>query len=282
MTAASRRRGARAAVRALPIHLLLAVVAAIMAYPLLVMVMTAFKSNAEVFQNPVGPPLAPTVENFATSWVVGDFGTLFVNSVVFTTASMALAIVVSSLAAYAVVRRTSRGSSLVYLLIAAGIFLPLQLAIIPQFRIIRDLGLVDSYLGVVLVYAAGSVPFGVFLMAAFMHAIPREFAEAADVDGAGYLGTWWRIYLPMSRPAIGSFLVLQGVGVWNDYLVPLLLLSDPGKRTLTTGVLIFRQQYVAQWGNIMAGVVIMTVPVIVVFLVAQRSFANGLFAGGVK
>lgn len=272
----------RRALRNIPLHALLLLACVVMAYPFVVIVLTAFKSNAEVFQNPLGLPEYLTFENFITSWQEGGFANLFVNSMVFTGASMGLASMVASLAAFAVVRRLTRSSGLVFLVLAAGIFLPLQLAIIPQFRVLKDLGLIDTYAGVVLVYVATSIPFGVFLMAAFMKKVPSEIAEAAIIDGAGYFRLFWSVYLPLVRPAIGTFLLLQGVQVWNDYLVPLLLLTDPSKRTLTTGILVFKQQYLAQWGNIMAGVLIMSVPVIVAFILAQRSFAQGLYSGSAK
>jgi ABC-type glycerol-3-phosphate transport system permease component len=268
--------------RGIGIHIFLAIGAVLTAFPLYIVIVTAFKSNAEVFQNPIGLPLQPTFDNFVTSWTTADFGRLFLNSTLLTGVSMAIATFLCSLAGYAIARRSTRGSAAVYLFLAAGIFLPLQLALIPQFRMIRDLGLIDSFAGVILVYVASALPFGCFLMAAFMRAVPPELAEAATIDGAGYFGIYARVYLPLSAPAIGTFFVLQGVGIWNDYLVPLTLLSDPDKRTLTTGILVFKQQYLAQWGNIMAGVIIMAIPILIVFALAQRSFVQGLHMGSIK
>ncbi|MEV8268375.1 carbohydrate ABC transporter permease [Microbacterium sp. NPDC076911] len=253
-----------------------------MAYPLVIILITSFKSNEEVVQNPTGLPDTWTLDNYATTWVDGNFAQLFGNSLLLTLSSMTLATFAASLASYAVVTRFSRVSSIIYLLIATGIFLPLQLAVIPQFKVVRDLGLIDSYLGVIAVYAATSIPFGVFLIAAFMRQMPQEIVEAGVLDGAGYFRMYWSVYLPLSRPAIATFWVLQGVQIWNDYLVPLLFLSDPSKRTLTTGILVFKQQYLADWGNIMAGVVIMSIPVVALFMFAQRYFINGLYAGAVK
>jgi ABC-type glycerol-3-phosphate transport system permease component len=270
------------AARTLPRHILLIILSAIMVYPLFIMAITSLKSNAEVLQNPTGLPINPTFENFVSTWIQGDFSNLFLNSIMLTFVSMIIATLLAALAAYAIVRNASRVGSTVYLVIAAGIFLPMQLAIIPQFRVVRDLGLIDSYLSVILIYIVGAIPFGVFLMTAFMRQIPREIVEAAVIDGAGYFQLFRSVFLPLSRPAIVSFWVLQGVGVWNDYLVPLLFLTDPDKRTLTTGVLAFKQEYLAQWGNLMAGVVIMSLPVIVLFIIAQRYFISGLYAGAVK
>jgi ABC-type glycerol-3-phosphate transport system permease component len=207
---------------------------------------------------------------------------LFLNSIGLTVVSMIAATLIAALASYAVVRKFDRLGSGIYLLIAAGIFLPFQLAIVPQFRVIRELGLINSYAGVILVYVAGAIPFGVFLMAAFMRQVPKEIVEAATIDGTGYFQMFRTMYLPLARPAIATFWVLHGVGVWNDYLVPQLLLTDPGKRTLTTGVLYFKAQYLADWGNIMAAVVIMSLPVLILFVVAQRYFVSGLYAGAVK
>ncbi len=268
--------------RRVPINLLLICLSLIMIYPLLIMVITAFKPNLEVLTNPTGLPQTWTFDNFVTSWVEADFTNLFLNSILLTVTSMVAATFIAALASYAIVRRVSRLGSVAYLLIAAGIFLPLQLALVPQFRVIRDLGLINNYLGVILVYIAGAIPFGVFLMAAFMRQIPKEIVEAAVVDGAGYFTLFRTIYLPLARPAIATFWVLQGVGIWNDYLVPQLLLTDPTKRTLTTGVLYFKAQYLADWGNIMAAVLIMSLPILLLFVFAQRFFVSGLYAGAVK
>ncbi|MBW9092564.1 carbohydrate ABC transporter permease [Microbacterium jejuense] len=268
--------------RRVPVNLLLIVLSILMIYPIVIIVITAFKPNLEVLTNPTGLPQQPTFDNFITSWVEADFTNLFANSILLTVVSMTIATIVAALASYAIVRAATRIGSGVYLLIAAGIFLPMQLALVPQFRVVRDLGLINNYAGVILIYIAGAIPFGVFLMAAFMRQVPKEIVEAATIDGAGYFQLFWKIFLPLARPAIATFWVLQGVGVWNDYLVPQLFLTDPGKRTLTTGVLYFKAQYLADWGNIMAAVLIMSLPILLIFIFAQRYFVSGLYAGAVK
>jgi ABC-type glycerol-3-phosphate transport system permease component len=268
--------------RRIPINLLLIVLSIAMIYPIVIIVITAFKPNLEVLTNPTGLPQAPTFDNFVTSWQDAGFTNLFFNSVLLTVVSMTVATFVAALASYAIVRQATRIGSGVYLLLAAGIFLPMQLALVPQFRVVRDLGLINNYAGVILIYIAGALPFGVFLMAAFMRQVPKEIVEAAVIDGAGYFTLFRRIFLPLARPAIATFWVLQGVGVWNDYLVPQLLLTDPSKRTLTTGVLYFKAQYLADWGNIMAAVLIMSLPILLLFVFAQRFFVSGLYAGAVK
>jgi len=268
--------------RRIPINLLLIALSVVMIYPLVIIVITAFKPNLEVLTNPTGLPQAPTFDNFVTSWQDAGFANLFFNSVLLTVVSMTVATFVAALASYAIVRQATRIGSGVYLLLAAGIFLPMQLALVPQFRVVRDLGLINNYAGVILIYIAGALPFGVFLMAAFMRQVPKEIVEAAVIDGAGYFTLFRRIFLPLARPAIATFWVLQGVGVWNDYLVPQLLLTDPSKRTLTTGVLYFKAQYLADWGNIMAAVLIMSLPILLLFVFAQRFFVSGLYAGAVK
>lgn len=268
--------------RRVPVNLLLIVLSVIMVYPIVIVIITAFKSNIEVLTNPTGLPIHPTFDSFVTAWVKGDFPNLFANSILLTVVSMTIATVIAALASYAIVRRLGRISSWVYLLLAAGIFLPMQLALVPQFRVVRDLGLINNYAGVILIYIAGALPFGIFLMAAFMRQVPKEIVEAAIVDGVGYFQLFRRIYFPLARPAIATFWVLQGVSIWNDYLVPQLLLTDPTKRTLTTGMLYFKAQYVADWGNIMAAVLIMSLPVLLIFIFAQRYFVSGLYAGAVK
>lgn len=275
-------RTATRLLRRVPVNVLLIALSVMMIYPIVIIVITAFKPNLEVLTNPTGLPLNPTFDNFVTSWREADFTNLFANSILLTLVSMTVATFVAALASYAIVRHATRVGSGVYLLLAAGIFLPMQLALVPQFRVVRDLGLINNYAGVILLYIAGALPFGVFLMAAFMRQVPKEIVEAATIDGAGYFQLFWRIFLPLSRPAVATFWVLQGVGIWNDYLVPQLLLTDPGKRTLTTGVLYFKAQYLADWGNIMAAVLIMSLPILLLFVFAQRYFVSGLYAGAVK
>ncbi|MFS0713289.1 carbohydrate ABC transporter permease [Microbacterium sp. 2P01SA-2] len=275
-------RTATRLLRRVPVNVLLIVLSILMIYPLVIIVITAFKPNLEVLTNPTGLPISPTLDNFVTSWNEANFTNLFANSILLTLVSMTVATFVAALASYAIVRQATKIGSGIYLLLAAGIFLPMQLALVPQFRVVRDLGLINSYAGVILLYIAGALPFGVFLMAAFMRQVPREIVEAAIIDGAGYFQLFWRIFFPLARPAVATFWVLQGVGVWNDYLVPQLLLTDPGKRTLTTGVLYFKAQYLADWGNIMAAVLIMSLPILLLFVFAQRYFVSGLYAGAVK
>ncbi|POX66076.1 carbohydrate ABC transporter permease [Microbacterium sp. Ru50] len=275
-------RTATRLLRRVPVNVLLIVLSILMIYPLVIIVITAFKPNLEVLTNPTGLPISPTFDNFVTSWNEANFTNLFANSILLTLVSMTVATFVAALASYAIVRQATKIGSGIYLLLAAGIFLPMQLALVPQFRVVRDLGLINSYAGVILLYIAGALPFGVFLMAAFMRQVPREIVEAAVIDGAGYFPLFWRIFFPLARPAVATFWVLQGVGVWNDYLVPQLLLTDPGKRTLTTGVLYFKAQYLADWGNIMAAVLIMSLPILLLFVFAQRYFVSGLYAGAVK
>jgi ABC-type glycerol-3-phosphate transport system permease component len=277
----SRRRLIRVAKR-VPLQVFLLVSSLLMLVPVLIMIMTSLKSNAEVLTNPIGIPLAPTLDNYVTSWIEGNFAVLFFNSVLLTGVSMTIATLACALCAYAISRATTRISSVVYLVIAIGIFLPMQLAIIPQFRLVLSLGLFNSYVGVILIYVSMCIPFGVFLMTAFMRQVPKEIVEAAVLDGCGYFTMFWRIFFPLARPAIATFWILQGVQIWNDYLVPLLLMTDSNRRTLTTGIIVFKQEYLAQWGNIMAGVVIMSLPIIVLFIVAQRHFIRGIYAGAVK
>lgn len=269
-------------IRRAPLHALLILLSAVMLYPIAVMILTALKPNSEVLQNPVGLPIAPTLENFVTSWQVGHFDRLFLNSIIFTVSSMVVATFVASLASYAVVRAAGRWASRTHLVLVAGIFLPIQLAIVPQFRVLKDLDLINSYAGVILVYIATAIPFGVFLMAAFMRDLPEEVTEAATLDGAGYFAMYWRIYLPLTRPAIATFWILQGVAVWNDFLTPLVLISDSSKQPLTTGVMLFKQVYLAQWGNIMASVILMVLPIVVLYIFAQKYFLRGLYAGAIK
>lgn len=253
-----------------------------MVYPFSVIVLTSFKTDVEVYTNPYGFPQNWTFDNFLGAWNKAHLDRLFVNSLFLTSVSIVAAIFCSSLAAYGLARAVSRWQGVIYLFFVSGIFIPVQLSIIPLFKIVKDLHLFNSYLGVICVYVGAGIPFGVFLITTFMRNLPKEIIEAAIMDGCSYYGLYWRIYLPLVKSVISTYAILQGLTVWNDFLIPLLLLTDETKRTLTTGIMSFKQQYNAQWGYLMAGIVMMVVPILIVYVVLQKFILKGITTGAVK
>lgn len=279
MSAVKNRKARRSSVL---LQVLAIVICIVFLYPFIIMFFSAFKENAEIYMNPTGLPIHWVVTNFTGSWEEAHLGRLYINSILITSSCVIISLLASSLAGYAFCKSTSTFSKIFYLIFTVGIFIPSQLSIIPLFRIVRQLGLENSYLSVILVYIAGATPLGVLMFTTFMRGLPGEMAEAATIDGCGYFKMYRRIYMPLVGGVAATFGILQAISAWNDFLIPYLLLTDAKKRTLTTGIMMFKQQYTANWGYLMAGIVMMVTPIIIIYLFLQKYVMKGLTAGAVK
>jgi raffinose/stachyose/melibiose transport system permease protein len=255
-------------------------VAIAFAFPVYVLVNLAVRAPSDT-SSPIALTKSPTLDNFRQAWQEGGLGGALLNSVVVTVVSVAIVLVVSSLAAYPLARSTAHWSRGTFLLIMLGLILPFQLAALPLYQTIRDLGLLGSVWSLVLFYAGLQVPFTTFLYVGFLRALPRDFEEAATIDGCGPLTAFRYVVLPMLKPITVTALVLNAVSVWNDFFTPLLYLSGSDQQTMPVAVAGFVGQFVSDWNLIFAALLISIVPVLAVYLALQRSIING-FAGGLK
>lgn len=253
--------------------------AAVALFPLLLMVYNSLRPTAAVFAAPLGLPQDLSLDSYLRAWQEASFGTYFRNSVVVTVSAVALGTAVSVLAAYPLGRYQFTGSRLLTLYFLSGLMLPFRLSILPIFYLLASFGLIDSHLGLVLVYAASGVPFSVFILTAFFRQLPAELEEAARMDGAGEYQIFGRVMLPLVRPAVATVIVFQFVPLWNDFFFPLVLLRSPGKATLPVGLTTFFGQFQTDWATLFAGLVITTIPLVVLFVVATRQIIAGLTAG---
>jgi raffinose/stachyose/melibiose transport system permease protein len=263
-------------------HCILILSCMVMLYPFIIIFFTAFKENSEVYTNPVGFPQKWVLTNFTGAWAEAHLGRLYINSIIITVSCVFVSLFVCSLASYAITRSAAKYSGKVYLFFISGIFIPSQLSIIPLFKMVKDLHLNNSYAGVIMVYIAGAIPLGIFMITTFMRGLPKEMSEAAAIDGCGYFYMYWKIYMPLMGTVAATFGILQALAAWNDFLIPYLLLTDETKRTLTTGVMTFKQQYSSNWGFLMAGIMMMVIPIITAYLFLQKYIMKGLTAGAVK
>jgi raffinose/stachyose/melibiose transport system permease protein len=253
--------------------------AAIALGPLIVMALDSLRPTTEVFSEPLGLPTPPTLEGYGRAWEQASFDVYFTNSVLVTTGAVALCAAVSVLAAYPLGRYVFRGSRALSIYFLSGLMLPFRLAILPIFYLLASIGLVDSRLGLMLVYAASGVPFSVFVLTAFFRQLPRELEEAARIDGAGELTIFGRVMLPLVRPAVATVVVFQFVPLWNDFFFPLVLLRSSEKATLPVGLTAFFGQFQTDWSTLFAGLMITTIPLVVLFLAATKQVIAGLVAG---
>jgi len=266
--------------RTFGLELVMVAAALVVGFPVYVLVNLAVRAPSDT-SSPVRPTTAPTLENFSQAWQQGRLGGALVNSVVVTAVSVTVVLAVSSLAAYPLARVTARWSRATFVLIMLGLVLPFQLAALPLYQTMRDLGLLGTPWALVLFYAGLQVPFTVFLYVGFLRALPRDFEDAALIDGCTPLQGFRYVVLPMLKPVTVTALVLNAVAVWNDFFTPLLYLSGSAQQTMPVAIAGFVGQYVTDWNLIFAALVISILPVLLVYFLLQRSIING-FAGGLK
>jgi raffinose/stachyose/melibiose transport system permease protein len=255
-------------------------VAAVIGFPIYVLVNLALRAPSDT-SSPIAPTTSPTLGNFAQAWQEGGLGGALLNSMLVTIGSVVVVLAVSSLAAYPLARSTAHWSRGMFLLIMLGLVLPLQLATLPLYQTMRDLGLLGSAWALILFYSGLQVPFTVFLYTGFLRALPRDFEDAALIDGCTPLEAFRFVVFPMLKPITVTALVLNAVSVWNDFFTPLLYLSGSDQQTMPVAIAGFVGQYVSDWNLIFAALVISIVPILIIYFALQRSIING-FAGGLK
>ncbi|MFL6051571.1 MAG: carbohydrate ABC transporter permease [Actinoallomurus sp.] len=250
--------------------------------PLIIMAFNSLRTEQDLANQPLGLPLHPAFENYAHAWSEGNFSTYFVNSVVITVSAVVLGTGVSVLAAYPLGRYRFRGRGALSSYFLAGLMLPIRLGAVPVFYLVNSftqaLPGVDARFWLICVYAGSGVPFSVFVLTAFFRQLPMELEEAARIDGAGELRIFARIMVPMVRPALTTVALFQFIPLWNDFFFPLVLLKDD-QWTLPTGLTRFFGEFEAAHAQLSAGLVITTIPLVVLFLVATKQIVAGLTAG---
>jgi multiple sugar transport system permease protein len=278
---APRRRGLSAKV--IWRIMLLGVVALFFLAPLLFMVSTAFKPSAEVVDPNLSVfPRDPSTESFSTILGAPQTPVLqwFLNSLIAATAQTILVVVVASMAAYALARLAFPGKKLLTALVLATLFVPPISLLVPNYVLVSQLGWLDSLTAVIVPGAAGA--FGVFFLRQFFLALPVELEEAAMIDGAGKWRTFWTVIIPLSKPALATLALLTFLANWNDFLWPLYVLFSPERLTIQPGLSTLQSAYTTDYAIIMAGGVIASLPVLILFLISQRFVIEGVSRSGIK
>jgi ABC-type glycerol-3-phosphate transport system permease component len=261
---------------------ILVVVAVVALYPLVFTILNSLKTRTGYAQNPLGLPLDLSFENYAETFVRMDVPRLLFNSIVTTGGGLLLSTVAALFIAYAVTKLRIKGGNLIFLFIIAMLVIPSQVVIYPLYETILDLGLGGTYQGLIFSYAAFGLPISTYMLAAFFRAIPDELIEAARIDGAGELRILFQMMLPISTPAIAALSILNFVWMWNDLLLPLVIMGGSDKTTLMVGVALLSGQYDVSIPLISAGLIVALLPVMIVYLLFQRQILSGALAGAVK
>jgi raffinose/stachyose/melibiose transport system permease protein len=251
-------------------------------FPILMLFISSLKTTKEIFLTPLALPQVWSLKNYAQAWVKSNFITYFRNSAIVSVLSIGCIIMVTSMAAYVIARFKFPGRRALFLYLIAGIALPVKLAIIPIFLLMRDLHIQDTYLSLILVYTAGGVAFSMFLLVNFFKSLPRELEESAKIDGAGAFRIYWSIDLPLLKPALATVTIFNFIDVWNDFFFPLILINKKELRTIPLGIQIFYGEYNIQWNLLFAALNIAVIPILIVFVIMSRQFISGLTEGAVK
>ncbi|MEU4622982.1 carbohydrate ABC transporter permease [Actinoplanes sp. NPDC023801] len=269
-------------------HLALFVWALVTAGPLIWVMLASFKSNTEIFLGePFALPSSFSLDTYFSAWDQAHIGRYFLNSVFVVVISTAGTMLFGSMAAYVLARYTFFGNRILYYLFVSGLAFPTFMALGPLYYILRNMGLLNSYVGLILVYIAYSLPFTVFFLAAFFKTLPHEIDEAATMDGASHTRKFFQIMMPMAKSGLVSITIFNIVGQWNQYLLPLVIMQGQDaeqKWVLTQGIANISTQagYHAEWSTLFAALTLSIIPMIIVYAVFQRQIQAGLTAGAVK
>lgn len=284
-------------------------------FPMIWVLYTSAKSTQEFYQNPIGLPrllthpsaanTAVVADNYGKAWVGSHFGTYFLNSLKVVGISLALTLLLGSMAAYVLARFEFRGRALIYTLFLAGLLIPMQLILIPLFFQFADMSawltqtfapiarafgydltvsLHDSHFGLILIYVAASLPFTVFVLTAFFRTLSNEVREAAMLDGASEYRIFFQVMMPLGRPGLVTVAIFNFLGLWNEYLFGLVFLSSDRLKTLPLGLagISMQAQYKSDFGLLFAGLVIAMLPTLIVYLFLQERLTRGITVGALK
>jgi len=251
-------------------------------FPIFFNLMSAFKSNPEIMRDAVAFPKTFYLESFEYLLTETDFPAAIVNSLLLTLLSILFMVLIIPMAGYAIERHDRPWTRFVFVFYLAGMMIPFQAYMIPLFKELKMLGLFGNLSGPIAIYISGSVGFGCLLYTSFLKGIPREIEESAEMDGCTRYGIFWRIVFPLLGPCTASMIVLQGLGIWNDFLMPMLVLPSGEPKTMIVEIFYYVGEFSSRWDMIFAGTTLSIVPVLIVFVFLQKYFVKGLASGAIK
>ena len=260
----------------------LGIIAILMASPLVLTLFSSLKPATELGNPPWYPPFDVTFEHYVRVWTEGKFNRYFLNTLIISTVDAIAMVGIASLAGYALVFMKFRGKRFIQILFLVGLMIPVTAIILPLYSIVRSVGLVNTHLGVVFADLALALSVFVFMFTSYFLGVPKALHEAARIDGATEFQIYWRVVMPIARPAVVTTALLEFLWSWNDLLLRLLLLPRDEMRTLSVGLLNFQGIMTRDVAGLSSGTVIMALPVVLLFLVFQRHFVRGMTQGAVK
>ncbi|WPO76600.1 MULTISPECIES: carbohydrate ABC transporter permease [unclassified Streptomyces] len=274
--------GTRRTLRSVPLYVMVWLVGAVMVTPLLYAFVSGFKSTGQLSRNTFGLPSPWVTSNYTDVLASGSFWRMLGASTLIAVGTTVLTVGAAALAAFALARFAFRGRELLFTLFTVGLMFPFAVAILPLFVLLRTFGLLDNPWGVILPQAAFGLPMTIVILRGFFREIPGELEEAATLDGCSAFGFFWRILLPMARPALGTVSILAVVSSWNNFLLPLLVFSEQTWWTIPIGVQQFQGQYGTDIARVFAYLVLAMLPALAFYAVAERQLIGGITMGATK
>ncbi|MFJ4027328.1 carbohydrate ABC transporter permease [Paenarthrobacter sp. NPDC089989] len=264
-------------------HTALTIWSLIVILPLLWTFMSSFKTSSEIFASPFALPSQWRFDNYVKAWSEAGIGSYFLNSVIVVGCALVIVMVLGAMCAYVLARYTFPGSKAIYYLMLAGLTFPIFLAMVPLFFVMRNIGLLNTLPGLILVYVGFALPFTVFFLFSFFKSLPHEITEAAALDGAGEWRTFFQVMLPMAKPGLASVAIFNFLGLWNQFLIPVSI-NAAGPRVLSQGLAAFAGQmgYAVDFGALFAAVTVTVVPVLIVYVIFQRQLQGSVSQGTMK
>ncbi|MFC8304226.1 carbohydrate ABC transporter permease [Specibacter sp. NPDC057265] len=265
-------------------HTMLTLWALMVLIPLGWTLLSSFKTTSEIFASPFALPQDWKFVNYINAWNTAGIGTYFFNTVIVVGSALVIVMVLGAMCAYVLARYVFPGSRAVYYLMLAGLTFPIFLAIVPLFFILKNLGLLNTLPGLIIVYVAFALPFTVFFLFSFFKALPGEIAEAAQIDGAGEWRTFFQVMLPMAKPGMASVAIFNFLGLWNQYLIPVAINTKRENYVLSQGIAAYAGQmgYAVDFGALFAAAIIVVVPVLIMYILFQRQLQGSVSAGTMK
>ena len=250
--------------------------------PVFFLINSSLRESNEFARTPFALVRDPFWENYQRVWSEGEFGSYFINSLIITGGSLILILILALGAGFVLGRYSFKGNNIIFAFILTGMLVPAKLAILPLFIQLKWMNLLDSRLGLILVYTSAALPAAIFIMSGFFKSLPTDLDNAARIDGASEFKLLSKVLVPLVRPGMAIVAIYSAIPIWNDFFLPLVFLQSPEKKTLMQGLTVFFGQYASQWGVLFAGLCIAALPLVVLYLILSEQFIKGLTAGAVK
>jgi multiple sugar transport system permease protein/raffinose/stachyose/melibiose transport system permease protein len=263
-------------------HIILILVALTCIFPVFWMLSSSLKTQEEIFTKISLLPETWQWGNYVQAFVKAEFGMYFLNSVIYTVVGVVCIVFVTSLAAYGFARLEFWGKNFFFYLLISTLLIPIPGVFVPLYLLLKKLSLLDTRTGLLLCYISGGLAFGLFLLRSFFEELPKEIEEAALIDGCSRFGIYWRIALPLAKPAIATLVILNCLAIWNEFLLALVVLQDKAKMPIQRGLMVFQGTFITDYPLLMAGLTIATIPILIIYLLMQKHIVKGIAAGALK